>query len=235
MKAVIMAGGEGVRLRPFTYMIPKPLLPVGNITVLENMIQVLKNCGCTEVLISINYQSKQFEDWLYNWKKNEGGESIKLLLLKEKKKLGTAGSLRLMEDHFTEPFCVLNGDLIIKVRLDEMLRYHNHKNADITLGIKQYNLTLPYAIINEDNNGKLINIREKPTYTYSINSGIYILSPSILKNIPYGQCVDMPGLINSLKKAGRKIVAYDIGDYWLDMGQISDYEIAINLIEKWRE
>ena len=230
MKAVIMAGGEGIRLRPFTYMIPKPLLPIKDITVLEHTIIELKRCGFDEIFISTNYQAKQFEKCLTYGKKYE----VIIHLITENKKMGTAGSLYLIAEQFTEPICVVNGDLIIKASLDEMFKFHIRKSADVTVGIKRYNVKIPYAIISKDDE-RLLDIKEKPIYNYYIGAGIYILSPSVLKKIDNEQYLDMPMLINNVKSSGGSVLVYDIGDYWLDIGQVSDYERAIELIEKWEE
>ena len=231
MKAVIMAGGEGVRLRPFTYVIPKPLLPIGNSTILERTIKCLTKCGFGEIFISINYRSQSFEKWMGDGEKY----GAKIRLIKEKKKLGTAGSLYLMRDFLTDDFCMLNGDLIIQIDLDEMYWFHKQKNADITIGIKEHRLTIPYAIINKNKDGILYDIEEKPTYKYFINSGIYILNPLIFDIMFHEKHIDMPELIGNVKRAGGDIFVYDIGNRWLDMGQFSDYEKAVDIIDKWKE
>lgn len=226
-----MAGGEGVRLRPFTYVIPKPLLPVGEVTVLEHTIRELARNGIANVFISTNYHARQFQQCVPYGEKY----GVKLCLFKESQKLGTAGALYLIKDSLDDPFCVLNGDLIFKVDIAGMFRMHREKNADITIGIKKHNLTIPYAIIERGQNGDLLDISEKPTYTYFINAGIYVLSPSVLASLSTEAYLDMPTLIDLTRGSGGKVLVYDIGDRWLDMGQISDYERAIDLIEQWND
>lgn len=230
-KAVIMAGGEGLRLRPFTYIIPKPLLPLGDSTILDHTVRCLIKNGFDEIFISVNYRSKRFDKWMSDGEKYNAD----IKLIKENKKLGTAGSLYLMRDFLTNDFCMLNGDLIIKVALDEMYRFHKQNNADITIGVKMHSLTIPYAIINKSEGGTLLDIEEKPTYNYSINSGIYILSPSVFNIMTHEQHKDMPELIDNVKKKGGGIFVYDIGACWLDMGQFSDYEKAVDIIDQWKE
>lgn len=230
MKAVIMAGGEGVRLRPFTYLIPKPLLPVGDLTVLEHTIRDLAGGGIGEFFISTNYHAKQFQKCVPYGEKY----GVRLHLFKEYRKLGTAGALYLIKDSLNDPFCVVNGDLIFRVDIAGMFRFHREKSADITIGIKQYRLTVPYAIIERAPDGALLDIKEKPTYTYHINAGIYVLSPSVLAALSAEVYLEMPILIDSIRVAGGKVFVYDIGDQWLDIGQISDYERAIDLIEQWK-
>ena len=230
-KAVIMAGGEGVRLRPFTYIIPKPLLPLGDSTILDHTINCLIRSGFDEIFISVNYRSKNFDKWMSDVEKY----SANIRLIKERKKLGTAGPLYLMKDFLNEDFCMLYGDLIIKVKLDEMYWFHKQKKADITIGITKHCLTIPYAIVEKDGDETLLEMHEKPTYQYCINSGIYVLNPSIFKFLLNEKYTDMPELIDNIKKAGGGICVYDVGDCWMDMGQFSDYEKAVDVIEKWEE
>lgn len=230
-KAVIMAGGEGLRLRPFTYIIPKPLLPLGDSTILDHSIHCLTRNGFDEILISVNYQSKRFDKWMGDTEQHRAS----IRLIKEKKKLGTAGSLHLMRDFLNDDFCLLNGDLIIKVKLDEMYQFHKEKKADITIGIAKHCLTIPYAIVDKSEDESLLNMDEKPTYQYCVNSGIYVLNPSIFKFLVDEKYTDMPELIDNVKNTGGGIFVYDVGDCWLDMGQFSDYEKAIDVIETWKE
>ncbi|MEO5360437.1 MAG: sugar phosphate nucleotidyltransferase [Nitrospirota bacterium] len=225
-----MAGGEGVRLRPYTFILPKPLLPVGGTTVLDHIIDCLGDSGFSDIYVSVNYKSREFEGWLESRK----DDAITVHLFKEPRKMGTAGSLGLIRDKLTEPFCVVNGDLIMNVPLDEMYDRHIETKADITIGIKGYQFTVPYAVINKDSDDLLESIMEKPSYSYFINAGIYILSQSVFKHIPQDQPLDMPSLIDSLKKAGGRIYIYDIGERWLDIGRISDYEKAVELINQWK-
>ena len=230
-QAVIMAGGEGIRLRPFTYIIPKPLLPLGDSTILDHSIDCLTRNGFDEIFISVNYRANRFDKWI---EKAEGYPAA-IRLIKERKKLGTAGSLYLMRDLISDDFCMLNGDLIIKVNLDEMYRFHKEKEANITIGITKHCLTVPYAIVDKDEDESLLEMHEKPTYQYCVNSGIYILNPSIFGYLRDEKYTDMPELIENVKNSGGEIFVYDVGDCWLDMGQFSDYEKAIDVIERWKE
>ncbi|MBF0515583.1 MAG: NTP transferase domain-containing protein [Nitrospirae bacterium] len=229
-KAVIMAGGEGVRLRPYTFILPKPLLPVGDTTVLDHIIECLGSCGFGEVYVSVNYKAREFEGWLESRK----ADGTVVHLFKEPQKMGTAGSIGLIRDNLTEPFCVVNGDLIMNINIDKMYDRHVETGADITIGIKGYRFTIPYAVINKDGDDLLETIIEKPSYDHFINAGIYILSQSVFQHIPHERRLDMPSLIDSLKKAGGRISVYDIGERWLDIGRISDYEKAVELINQWK-
>lgn len=229
-KAVIMAGGEGVRLRPYTFILPKPLLPVGDTTVLDHIIDCLKTSGFGDIYVSVNYKSREFEGWIESRK----ADGVTVHLFKEPQKMGTAGLLGLIRELLTEPFCVVNGDLIMNVPLDGMYQRHVETMADVTIGIKSYQLTIPYAVINKDGDGMLESITEKPSYGYFINAGIYILSQSVFTHIPEDQPLDMPTLIDLLRKDNGRIFVYDIGERWLDIGRITDYEKAVELINQWK-
>ncbi|MBF0554992.1 MAG: NTP transferase domain-containing protein [Nitrospirae bacterium] len=229
-KAVIMAGGAGVRLRPYTFILPKPLLPVGETTVLDHIIDCLRASGFGDVYVSVNYKAREFEGWIESRK----ADGMTVHLYKEPRKLGTAGSIGIIRGQLTEPFCVVNGDLIMNIPLDKMYLRHVETNADITIGIKGYQFTIPYAVVNKDGEGLLETITEKPSYDFFINAGIYVLSQSVFKHIPEDRPLDMPELIDAVKKDGGRIYVYDIGERWLDIGRISDYEKAVELINQWK-
>lgn len=224
-----MAGGLGVRLRPFTYLIPKALLPLGNSCVLDNMIECLRHAGFDDIYISVHYRADKFEKWLESY--DTRGMDIRLI--HERNKLGTAGSLFLMKDYLDETFCLINGDLIIKNNLKDIYDFHIANRAEITLGVKYHDFRLPYAIIEKNENGDLLGIREKPTYSHCINTGIYILEPAVLGDMVEEKYIDMPSLIQSARNKSAKIMTYNIGEFWLDMGQISDYEKAVDLLDEW--
>lgn len=231
MKAVIMAGGEGVRLRPFTYMLPKPFLPVGDSTVFEHIIQNLKNCGFDDICISVNYQAKQFRKCL-EYREKYG---VKIQLSRERKKLGTAGALFNLKRRLKESFCLINGDLLTRTRLDRMHAFHERRNADITMGIKKHDVVIPYAVIQKNALQRLARIKEKPSYRYHINAGIYMLNPRVLRLLRRERRLDMPALIELVRRSSGKVFVYDIGEYWLDIGHLTDYENALDVIQTWKD
>lgn len=229
MQAVIMVGGMGVRLRPFTYAIPKPLLPFKDKTILEHMVKFLSENGFDEVFLLTLYQHEKFRQ-CHDYKEKYG---IKVNICYEEEKRGTVGGISIILDRLEDNFLVLNGDLIIETDLKQMFEYHLNNKADITVGITDYNFTVPYGVIEYDKNNNLINIIEKPRYSFKINSGVYILNSAIFDLKDKTKYLDMPTLIHRTASKNRTIKTYDIGPYWLDIGQLNDYERAVDKIEEW--
>jgi len=228
MKAVIMAGGEGLRLRPFTYVVPKPLLPVGDISPIEYSVRYLKSIGFKEILISTNYLKEKFQICMEYVNKYD----IDIRLIEEQVKLGTAGSLDLMRSRLDEPFALLNGDLLAQPRYDDMLSILRGCDADIVIGIKKYTTQVPYGVIQFNESNELCSIVEKPTMTHWISAGIYVLHPRVLNNVESQTYLDMPALIEKTKRDG-KVLTFDIGDKWLDIGKVEDYENADRVLRSW--
>ena len=229
MQAVIMVGGSGIRLRPFTYVIPKPLLPLGNETLLENMIRSLKDSGFDEIFLMTSYQHEKFNQ-CYEYEERYG---VKVNICREKEKMGTAGGIISLRERLDDDFLVLNGDLIVKMDFLDMFKHHRDNKADITIGVTKFNYRLPYSVVEFDGNDRLTEISEKPTQTFVVNSGIYVLNSSILEFLRKPGYLDMPGLISLAKDQGKKIIRFDIGSRWLDMGHLEDYERAVDVIEAW--
>ena len=229
MQAVIMVGGMGVRLRPFTYSIPKPLLPIGNITILESIVQSLCENGFDELFLMTSYQSHKFDQCI-GYEKKYG---IKLNVCREKTKMGTVGGISLLKGQLNNDFLVLNGDLVVDVDFLSMFNYHLKNKADITVGTTKYDYTLPYGVVESNNDDELIRIVEKPTQSFNINSGIYVLNSSVLHLQGSASYMDMPTLMHLAQSKNKKIVTYDIGEKWLDTGLIENYETALDTIEKW--
>lgn len=229
MQAVIMVGGMGVRLRPFTYAIPKPLLPFKDKTILEYMVKFLSENGFDEIFLLTLYQHEKFNQ-CYDYKEKYG---IDINICYEEEKRGTVGGISIILDRLDSNFLVLNGDLIIETDLNKMFNYHMNNKADITVGVTDYHFTVPYGVVESDNNCKLLNIIEKPRYSFKINSGIYILNSAIFDLKDNSKYLDMPTLIHKASGLNRIIKTYDIGPYWLDIGQLNDYERAVDKIEEW--
>lgn len=232
MQAVIMVGGRGVRLRPFTYVIPKPLLPLWDITILEYTIQSLTKDGFNEIFLMTSYQHEKFKQ-CHEYEKKY---SIKVNICFEGKKMGTAGGIMLLKDRLDDNFLALNGDLIVKMNFYSMFNYHLNNKADITVGTTEFSLTVPHGVIELNKDNELINMIEKPKYSFVINSGIYVLNSSIFELFElkeHTNYLDMPELIALAKIKNKKIRTYDVGERWLDTGQLDDYERAVDKIEEW--
>ncbi|MAT59062.1 MAG: mannose-1-phosphate guanyltransferase [Ignavibacteriae bacterium] len=221
MKAVILAGGLGSRLKPFTEVIPKPLLPVGKKAVLEVQIERLKSYGFDEVYLATNYKSEYIENFFGNGNKY----GIQLFISKEEKPLGTAGPLKLLSDEFDEPFLVMNGDILTLMNFKKFYEYAVKKQTLLTIAIKK--IITPYDFGNIYFTGDYVtNITEKPDIiTYAL-AGIYIMRPEILHLIPNKTYYGMDYLIRDLLAKQIPISKYELKEYWLDIGKPEDYEKA---------
>ena len=221
MKAVIMAGGLGTRLKPFTHIIPKPLLPVGEKSVLEIVMHKLKSQGFKEIILAVGYKSDLFESFFGNGSKF--GLSIKYS--KEKKRLGTAGPVRLVKDRLDEPFLVMNGDILTNMDFSKLKKFHKKNQSDFTLVTKKITLPLHYGVV-EKNGNNILNIQEKPVVESEVSAGIYFLNPDVIDFIPPNRTFNMPDLVKALISAHRNVLAYQLNDDWLDIGQLGDYQQA---------
>jgi len=221
MKAVILAGGLGERLKPFTLIIPKPLLPVGEKSVLEIIIQKLKEQGIKEIIIATNYQSHLFESYF-----GDGSRfGVKIKFSKETKSLGTAGPLSLIKHELSEPFLLMNGDILTNINVGELNEFHVKHGAHITMVTKMMKLHLDYGVIEKEGN-KVKSLTEKPVVESEICAGVYLMDPSVLDIIPADSKLDMPDLLRQVILQGKKVVAYPLVGYWLDMGQTDSYQKA---------
>lgn len=221
MKAVILAGGIGSRLKPFTEIIPKPLLPIGEKAVLEIQIENLKKHGFHEIYLATNYKS----DYIENFFGDGSKYNVKLKVSKEKKPLGTAGPLTLLKNELTEPFLVMNGDILSLINFKNFYDFAINKDAILTICIKKE--ILPFAFGNIFFEGDYVTgIQEKPNFVTYILAGIYIMRPDIFNYIPHNQLYGMDQLIQDLLNKKIPIVKYELKEYWLDIGRIDDYEKA---------
>lgn len=229
MKAVIMAGGRGERLRPFTYVVPKPLLPVNETNAIENSISKLSRHGFRDFLISVNYLKNKFDICLEYEKKFD----ISIKLVEEPKRMGTAGSLRYMREDLKEPFLLQNGDLFADVDYTKMYKKFLQYQCDCLVGMKKIEVQSLYGVIDVNDDFSVKQVVEKPTTTEWINSGIYILKPDLIEMIG-DKYTDITDLISKLLDQKRSIYSFDIGDRWIDIGKIEDYKKVENIIKTWK-
>ncbi|MEI7909914.1 MAG: sugar phosphate nucleotidyltransferase [Verrucomicrobiota bacterium] len=220
MQAVILAGGLGTRLKPFTEVIPKPLLPIGEKAVLEIQIEHLRKHGVTDVFLATNYKS----DYIENFFGDGSRYGVKLTISREEKRLGTAGPLRLLADRLTEPFIVMNGDILSNVNFSDIYRFAAEQDSLLTITIKK--MIMPYAFGNIFFDGDLVTgIEEKPNIVTHALAGIYVMKPAVLAHIP-DEYYGMDHLILKLLAADLPVTKFEIKDYWLDIGRVDDYETA---------
>ncbi len=227
LQAVIMAGGFGQRLRPLTEKMPKPMLPVGDKPVMELIIGQLREFGIRKVNVTTHYEPEKIHDYFGDGQ----AFGVDLNYVSEDSPLGTAGALSLMDEK-TEPLLVINGDILTQVDFRAMLNFHREHKAVVTVGVRQYDLQVPYGVI-ESNGFAVTGLREKPVLNFFVNAGIYLLEPAVHQFIPCGQHFDMTDLIKILLKEGHLVASFPIVEYWLDIGQHADYVQAQKDVKTW--
>jgi dTDP-glucose pyrophosphorylase len=220
MSAVIMAGGFGTRLRPFTENVPKPMLPVGDKPLLELTVEKLRRSGIKRVNVTTHYLAEQISDHFGDGR----AFGVEMEYVPEDRPLGTAGALRLMEPP-DGPLLVLNGDILTSVDYQAMLAFHREHRASVTVGVRKYELQVPYGVIETDD-ALVRTLREKPLQRFLVNAGIYLLEPPVMRFIPEGRRFDMTDLIQVLIQEGCRVASFPIVEYWLDIGQVADYQQA---------
>ncbi len=220
LRAVIMAGGFGKRLRPLTEELPKPMLPVGDRPLLEWIVSQLYEVGIHRMHVTTHYKPDKIKEHFGNGQ----AFGVELNYLHEGHPLGTGGALGLMPIP-QEPILVINGDILTRVDFRAMLDYHQEHRAMLTMAVRPYSFQVPYGVI--DNEGPYIRqLREKPHITVLVNAGIYLLEPTVYNYIPLGQHFDMTDLIQWLIDDSQTVVSFPIHEYWLDIGQHADYAQA---------
>jgi dTDP-glucose pyrophosphorylase len=219
--AVIMAGGAGSRLRPLTETMPKPLLRVGGKPLLEIMVERLRQTGVRDIIVTVHYKSHMIEEHL-----GDGARlGMRVRYIREDQPLGTAGSLRTVARLLEQPFFLVNADILTKCDFRALLAFHDRHSADMTVGTVPYTVDLPYGIL-EVEGARLAAVSEKPRLDFVVNSGIYVVSPAAAEVLPPSVSCDVPDLIRALMAAGRRVVAFPIREYWLDVGRHDDFRKA---------
>lgn len=220
VEAVIMAGGFGDRLRPFTDDTPKPMIPVGGRPLMERTIERLRDSGISRINVTTHYLPEKIEQHFGNGQ----DLGVSLNYVSEDRPLGTVGALSLLSECET-PLLVINGDILTRVDYNAFLLFHESHDAELTIGVRNFGLDVPYGVI-EANQGKVVRLREKPTVEMLVNAGIYVVSPSVRELIPKGARYDMTDLVDVMLKENRHVVAFPILEYWIDIGQLNDLQQA---------
>jgi NDP-sugar pyrophosphorylase family protein len=219
MRAVILAGGKGSRLRPFTFSIPKPLVPIGEMPIIEILIRQLVRHGVDRVTISVGHMAALIQAVCGDG--STWGAAIDYVT--EDEPLGTAGGLSLLKE-VNEPFLVINGDTLTDLDYGLVVRDHPLE-AGVTVCTTRREVDIDFGVLEVDENGLLVAYQEKPTLGYLVSMGVYVMSPWVVDDfVPTGIRLDMPDLIRSLMDAGHPVRTVDSGAYWLDLGRIDDLE-----------
>ena len=218
---VIMAGGEGVRLRPMTEDSPKPMLKVGGKPIIETIIENFIEFGFRRFFFAVNYKAEIIEDYF-----GDGSDwNVQIEYLREEAKLGTAGALSLLPEKPNAPIVVMNGDVLSRINFEQLMNFHQEHHAAATMCVREYDLQVPYGVAEVDSY-RLIALEEKPVQRFFINGGIYVLNPEVLAHIQPNSYCDMPTVFNNLIAEKAETVVFPVREYWLDLGRMEDFARA---------
>ncbi len=231
MKTVLLAGGLGVRLRPLTYTIPKPLLPVGDRPILEEIVTRLRAFGLRDLVIAVGYRAELVQTYF-----RDGSQlGVHIEYAHESEPLGTAGPLALVRDQFgagaeaSEPLLVMNGDLLTDLNLIHLVDFHQAGGHDITVVTRQFQLRHPYGVIELDGD-RITRVVEKPAVTDTVNAGVYVFRWSALDLVPGGRAYELPELLNVAVKSGLNVAGYQFDGAWLPIDRMEHLEDAARTV-----
>lgn len=229
MKAVILAGGKGTRLAPYTTIFPKPMLPIGDKPILEIIIKQLAYYGFKDIVLSVGYLAELIQAYFQN--NHKFSEEVRLSYVREEQPLGTAGSLSLIPN-LTEPFLVMNGDVLTTLDYRKLIEFHKKNKGIVTIAMHKREVKIDFGVISTNGRDELIGYDEKPALNYLVSMGVYVFEPKVLKYIEPNKKLDFPDLIKILLAAGEKVQGYSNDDYWLDIGRHDDYAEAVKNFER---
>ena len=225
LPVVIMAGGKGTRLKPITNIIPKPLIPVGDKTILEEILDQFESIGSKQFYMSVNYKSEMMRFYL-----DQLDHKYNIEFFEESKPLGTIGSVSLLKGKITTPFFVSNCDIVIDQDYRDVYEYHQNNYNDITIVTAVKSIRIPYGVIETGEDGLMIGLKEKPEQTYMINTGVYILNAELIDEIPEGQFFHITHLMEKVKDRGGRVGCFPVSENaWRDMGEWPEYLRMINV------
>lgn len=222
MKAIILAGGKGTRLAPYTKVLPKPLMPIGDMPILEILLRQIKRAGIDEVVLTVGHLAGLLQAFF------QDGQSLglKISYSFENYPLGTAGPLSLVQG-LDDTFLVANGDVLTTLDLADLFKYHRRSGAAATIATHKRTVNVDLGVIQFNGTQDVVGYTEKPTYDFQVSMGIYVFEPHVLNFIPYNQYLDFPDLVLNLIEAGDRVVGYPFDGYWQDLGRQDDYEQAV--------
>lgn len=230
MQAIILAGGKGKRLAPYTTILPKPLMPIADMPILEIVLLQLKKHGFTDIVLAVGHLAGLIQAYC-----GDGSRwGLNITYSMEDEPLGTAGPLSLI-DGLEENFLVMNGDLLTNIDYSDLMGYHLQKNALATVSMYNKDVPISLGVLKLDDSGNIIDYIEKPTLTYKVSMGIYILNRKILDHIEKGKYLDFPVLIKQLIGENEKVVGYDFTGYWMDIGRHEDYSKVLEEFENRKD
>ncbi|MBW8012036.1 MAG: NTP transferase domain-containing protein [Chloroflexi bacterium] len=222
MKAVVLAGGKGTRLAPYTKILPKPLIPIGDVPILEVLLRQMKAAGITEVILTVGHLANLLKAFF------QDGEQfgLKIGYSFEEKPLGTSGPLSLIEG-LESTFLVTNGDVLTTLDIKSLVGAHQASHAAATIAMYQREVNIDLGVLELDGSNKVVGYNEKPSFIYPVSMGIYVFEPRVLSYIPQNEYLDFPDLILRLIEHGESVMGYSFDGYWQDLGRPDDYERAV--------
>jgi NDP-sugar pyrophosphorylase family protein len=222
MKAVVLAGGKGTRLVPYTASFPKPLMPLGDVPILEVVIRQLSHFGIVDLTLAVGHLAELLMAYFGNGSKY----GVNIVYSKEDQPLGTAGPLGLIAGLDRETFLVMNGDVLTDIDYRHLVDHHRKRGAAVTVAIHRRDVKVDLGVIEINERMELTGYIEKPTLHYLVSMGIYVFEPRVLTHFSPGERIDLPVLVRNLLENGEKVVGYPHDGYWLDIGRPDDYERA---------
>jgi NDP-mannose synthase len=224
VQAVILAGGRGTRLAPYTSVLPKPLMPIGDRSILEVVVGQLENAGIVNVNFCVGYLAHLIEAV---FESRENGH-VNITYVREPEALGTAGPLRLV-DGLDNTFIVMNGDVLTTLDYEELVAFHREQGNALTIATRERSIKIDYGLLHLDGESRVREYEEKPTISSRVSMGIYVMEPEVIDLVPQGEYFDFPDLVRVLLEEGEPVGAYDHTGLWFDIGRQEDYERAINV------
>ncbi|NVO21376.1 MAG: NTP transferase domain-containing protein [Bacteroidetes bacterium] len=226
MQAVILAGGKGTRLKPYTTILPKPLMPLGDLPILEIIIRQLKTSGVTDIVLAVGYLSELLRAYFGNGEK----WGVNITYSYENEPLGTAAPLKLIQS-LEDNFLVMNGDILANIDYNEFFRFHRESGSLCTIATYDKEVKIDLGVLDINENHELTNYTEKPKFTYSVSMGIYSFRKEAVDYIPKDAYFDFPELIKVMIRKNIPVKSYKFNGYWLDIGRQDDYAIALDEFE----
>jgi NDP-mannose synthase len=229
MKAVVLAGGKGARLAPYTTILPKPLMPIGDMPILEVMLLQMRDAGIEHVVLTVGHLSELLRAFF----KDGSQFGIDITYSYEQCPLGTAGPIALVEG-LDETFLVSNGDVLTTLNLRDLIKFHREQKAIATIASHHRQSKIDLGVLQRDGDYRITGYIEKPVYDFMVSMGIYVFEPAVMPYITRNEYLDFPDLVKKLIAAGERVVGYDFNGYWEDLGRPDDYARASKDFENMR-
>jgi len=228
MKAVILAGGQGTRLKPYTTVFPKPLMPIGDKPILEIIIRQVKSQGLKDIIVTTGHLSELIMSFFGDGNKL----GVNIQYSKEDQPLGTAGGLGLIKKELKETFLMVNGDTLTTLNFSDLIKHHKRNGGIATIALKKREVYIDFGVVELDSSSNIKGYIEKPTVDYLVSMGVYVFEPRVLEYIKPGEKLDFPDLIKTLISSGETVKGFVFDGYWLDIGRPEDYEKANEEIQE---